>query len=422
MWIVCKVLGGGDDGITADIEGKEAEICIKEDGIWGRYKRPGKCSDKKSVFPACHNECLQMVCQAKGDESLLNDRQVAFIICVNNERKYEECRYYLERLRVPDGYGTDVIRIQGAPSMAAGYNAGMAGSDAKYKVYMHQDVLIHNVNFIPDLLAVFACDAQIGLLGMVGTREKSPDGLMRWERGKVVDYYGIHDSKVSPVEKSFEEVDVADGLLLATQYDIPWREELFDGWHFYDLSQCMEFRKAGYKVAVPCQERSWCYHDTTYPDMRSYWEYYERFVHEYAGIPGFPFAEKTVNAHNNEMCREYADGEVRLYKEIEQLFDLGGKTELRKIFLNPDFRSQVGRKEYQSIVYIDWLEEENQSEVRFWEEGMTADGLLSRLQDLKYLLKRIEWGAAEGEEEKQIESSYSKYAVMEACSRYVYME
>ena len=147
----------------------------------------------------------------------MNDRQVAFIICVNNERKYEECRYYLGRLRVPDGYGTDVIRIQGAPSMAAGYNAGMAGSDAKYKVYMHQDVLIHNVNFIPDLLAVFACDAQIGLLGMVGTREKSPDGLMRWERGKVVDYYRIHDSKVSPVEKSFEEVDVADGLLLATQ-------------------------------------------------------------------------------------------------------------------------------------------------------------------------------------------------------------
>ena len=78
----------------------------------------------------------------------MNDRLVAFIICVNNERKYEECRYYLDRLCVPEGYSTDIISIQGAPSMAAGYNAGMENSDAKYKVYLHQDVLIHNVDFI----------------------------------------------------------------------------------------------------------------------------------------------------------------------------------------------------------------------------------------------------------------------------------
>ena len=31
------------------------------------------------------------------------------------------------------------------------------------------------------------------------------------------------------------EVEGVDGLLMATQYDIPWREDLFDGWDFYDL-------------------------------------------------------------------------------------------------------------------------------------------------------------------------------------------
>lgn len=96
----------------------------------------------------------------------MNNKQVAFITCVSDKRKYAECRYYLDRLRIPEGYSIDVINIQEASSMTAGYNAGMKSSDAKYKVYLHQDVFIRNVNFLSDLLAVFACDEQIGLLGM----------------------------------------------------------------------------------------------------------------------------------------------------------------------------------------------------------------------------------------------------------------
>lgn len=31
-------------------------------------------------------------------------KKIAFIICVNDEEEFEECRYYLEQLFVPDGY------------------------------------------------------------------------------------------------------------------------------------------------------------------------------------------------------------------------------------------------------------------------------------------------------------------------------
>ena len=31
------------------------------------------------------------------------------------------------------------------------------------------------------------------------------------------------------------EVEAIDGLLMATQYDIPWREYLFYMWVFYDV-------------------------------------------------------------------------------------------------------------------------------------------------------------------------------------------
>ena len=59
--------------------------------------------------------------------------KISFIICVNNEIYFDECRYYIERLHVPDGYEIDVLAIRDADSMCAAYNLGMKSSDAKYK-------------------------------------------------------------------------------------------------------------------------------------------------------------------------------------------------------------------------------------------------------------------------------------------------
>ena len=52
-----------------------------------------------------------------------------------------------------------------------------------------------------------------------------------------------------------------DGLFMATQYDLPWRADLFHGWHFYDISQSREFINAGYKVVIPYQQEPWVIHD-----------------------------------------------------------------------------------------------------------------------------------------------------------------
>lgn len=80
---------------------------------------------------------------------------IAFIICVNNELYFEECKYYIERLEVPAGYDIDVIGIWEADSMCAAYNLGMRSSDAKYKVYMHQDVFIRDSRFLEKTLRIF---------------------------------------------------------------------------------------------------------------------------------------------------------------------------------------------------------------------------------------------------------------------------
>ena len=85
----------------------------------------------------------------------VKDKEVCFIICSNDQLYTEECLYYIAHLHVPDGYQINVLTIEDARSMTAGYNEGMCASDAKYKVYLHQDVFIINRNFIQDFLEAY---------------------------------------------------------------------------------------------------------------------------------------------------------------------------------------------------------------------------------------------------------------------------
>lgn len=52
--------------------------------------------------------------------------------------------------------------------MTAVCSAAMESSDAKYKVYLHQDFFIYHTDFIRDILEVFQADKQFGLLGVIG--------------------------------------------------------------------------------------------------------------------------------------------------------------------------------------------------------------------------------------------------------------
>lgn len=216
----------------------------------------------------------------------MNPKAISFITCVNNDEWYQECLLYIHRLEVPDGYTVDTIAVRDAVSMAGGLNQAMRGSNAKYKVYLHQDVFIVNRHFIKDILRIFANPA-IGLIGVVGSRSIPPNGIW-WEAqtifGQVYDSHRGRLEKLSfqSIDQDYAEADCVDGLLMATQYDLPWREDLFTGWHCYDLSQCGEFRRQNYKVAVPRQEEAWCIHDSGVTRMdKDYHHYREIFVKEY---------------------------------------------------------------------------------------------------------------------------------------------
>lgn len=173
--------------------------------------------------------------------------------------------------------------------MCQGYNQGAAQTQAKYKVYVHQDALIVNQNFIFDLLKIFQ-DSSVGALGVIGARRLPASGVW-WDAmrsyGRVLhacEPECIVETACMEPPEPWLEVEAVDGLMIATQVDVPWQEQLFDGWHFYDISMCKDLQRQGCKVVVPHQQRCWCIHcPKEKPLDPAYKIYQKRFLAEYGG-------------------------------------------------------------------------------------------------------------------------------------------
>lgn len=218
----------------------------------------------------------------------MNENKIAFIICSNNDLYLSECLLYLEQLEVPEGIETDVLVIKDAKSMLLGMKEGVEATDAKYKIYLHQDVFILNKKMISDILMIFRSNHKIGLIGMVGLNKLPASGAWIWSPNRVGNIYtrGSEPTDYSQYRYKSEdgvvEVNVVDGLLIATSVDVEFRTDLFDGWDFYDVSLSLEMRRAGYKVVVPVQYSPWVMHDDgEVLSLFNYNKYREIAVKEY---------------------------------------------------------------------------------------------------------------------------------------------
>ncbi|MEK3792209.1 glycosyltransferase [Paenibacillus sp. FSL R7-0204] len=217
----------------------------------------------------------------------MDDRKICFIMCVNNEELAERSQHNLKQLIKPDGFTVDLQIVRNASGLAVGYDQAMRQSDAKYKVYLHQDVHILNSQFLVDIVRLFSDYPLLGMIGTVGAKTLPYSG--NWQDasqkyGKLID---SHTGPLQPLEfmqpaGEYETVESLSGPLIVTQYDLPWRKDLFTGSHFYDASHSQEFISSGYEVGVPKQHLPWCLHNcgildqtTAYEDARHiFLEYY----------------------------------------------------------------------------------------------------------------------------------------------------
>ena len=286
----------------------------------------------------------------------MNDKKICFISAVNNEIEYEECIFYINNLNIPQDYEIEIISIRNAKSLTSAYNQAMKQSDAKYKVYLHQDVFIINKNFISDMLDIFK-DEKIGMIGMIGAEKIPTNAIWRESKkrcGKVYDNSingKLKTLDVGEIKEKHKYVEAIDGLIMITQYDIEWRDDIFDGWHFYDISQSAEFLRKKYNIVVPKQDIPWTIHDCGIVDISegTKYDYYrEKFLDEYSKDI-FPLVSILIPAYNRPKFFEKAleSAVLQTYKNIEIIIGDDSTNNETKEIVKPYL------KQYKNIKYID---------------------------------------------------------------------
>ena len=172
----------------------------------------------------------------------MDERKLEIIVHVTDENLFARLAASLEVVRVPKNLSVEVQPVTGDERFFA-YETARLSSDAKYKIYIDERATVTNENFLSELLKVFS-DEQIGLVGTSGAIQLST--------------HGISLNSFKRTDGNFSgEVDVVDGFFVATQHDLPWRTDLFADNFFGAQAQCVEFKRAGFKVFVPRQSRPW---------------------------------------------------------------------------------------------------------------------------------------------------------------------
>jgi len=283
------------------------------------------------------------------------ENMVCFITCVNDDELYKESLLYIQQLEIPQGFSVECRAVRNARSMTSGYNAAMKSSSAKYKIYLHQDIFILNKRFLFDLLDIFKNDKDVGIIGMVGSVD-IPDHGVWWESGHTL---GCTYDALSTItrlpdygrqEDRHGEAKIVDGLLIATQYDLPWREDLFDGWHFYDASQCGEFLRRNYKVLVADQytpdgtPKPWCLH---YMERTVTTAYYENYRTAY------------LNEYMDLRIDNVAGGAKEKLPDISIVLLIGDTIDTLWVRLD-EIEKYISKDSYQLILIVEHLDKEIQ--------------------------------------------------------------
>jgi len=187
----------------------------------------------------------------------MNDRKIAIIALCDSDG-VSAIRPYLDAIDVPDGYTVELIEIPSDGTPADAYQRAMQQSDAKYKVYLSAGSILLRLNFFEEMLRLFA-DPAVGVMGLVGTKQLSTTGELGASpmvKGRLLytDDSAFRGAELGGIQ---EEVMAVSDDLIATQYDLPWRRDLFRRDGFFVEAQCIEFRRKGYRTAVPQQDAPW---------------------------------------------------------------------------------------------------------------------------------------------------------------------
>ena len=152
-----------------------------------------------------------------------------------------------------------VYENDGVDSLTKIYNIGLKDAENDIVVFMHDDLILETQNITPKIVKLFEKHPEYGIIGIAGTDnltsgcwwDNRPDmygqvgHINNGKRHKSVFNKGVFNEKL-------KDVVIIDGLFFAVRKSqIKKRfNEQFDGFHFYDVSFCVENFLEGVKIGV----------------------------------------------------------------------------------------------------------------------------------------------------------------------------
>ena len=156
---------------------------------------------------------------------------------------------------------TEILMYEndGEMSLTQIYNKGLKESVNDIVVFMHDDLILETSNMTPKIVKLFEKHPEYGIIGIAGT-DKLMSGMWWQNRENMFGVVGhIHEGKrhVNHYSKGvfndvLKDVVIVDGLFFIVRKSLLKKEfnEQFEGFHFYDISFCVENQFEGVKIGL----------------------------------------------------------------------------------------------------------------------------------------------------------------------------
>ena len=169
--------------------------------------------------------------------------------------------YYDHVKRMFSHPNTEILMYEndGQMSLTQIYNKGLKESVNDIVVFMHDDLILETSNMTPKIVKLFEKHPDYGIIGIAGT-DKLTSGRWWDNRENMFGVVGhIHEGKrhVNHYSKGvfndvLKDVVIVDGLFFMVRKSLLKKEfnEQFEGFHFYDISFCVENQFEGVKIGL----------------------------------------------------------------------------------------------------------------------------------------------------------------------------
>ena len=186
-----------------------------------------------------------------------NNEVVSVVI---STRKIDS-NYYDHVKRMFSHPNTEILMYEndGQMSLTQVYNKGLKESVNDIVVFMHDDLILETSNMTPKIVKLFEKHPEYGIIGIAGT-DKLTSGMWWQNRENMFGVVGhIHEGKrhVNHYSKGvfndvLKDVVIVDGLFFIVRKSLLKKEfnEQFEGFHFYDISFCVENQFEGVKIGL----------------------------------------------------------------------------------------------------------------------------------------------------------------------------